>query len=387
MLATATASLTRRTPGLLRCFSSVPSFKAADLTVTTTTAPKEKPDPETLKFGEKFSDHMLEIDWTEEEGWGKPTISQYKNLSLSPAITGLHYGIQCFEGMKCYHNAGDDSLKLFRPDKNMARLNSSMNRLAMPQFDSNEMIELLKKFCEVEKDWVPKGQGYSLYLRPTAIGTQPFLGVDVSRSVKLFVIASPVGPYYRTGFNPVSLYADKENKRAWPGGVGSFKVGGNYGPTIAPAKEAMEKGYNQILWMWGDDDEVTECGAMNLFFVIKNEEGKKELWTGPLTRGDILPGVTRDSILSLARTSWDDVTVREEFPNMKQIRKASEEGRLLESFGAGTAAVVAPINRIFYDGKDIEIPATGEITQRIWDSLNAIYYGESEGPEGWSVKV
>jgi len=139
--------------------------------------------------------------------------------------------------------------------------------------------------------------------------------------------------------------------------------------------------------MWGDDDEVTECGAMNLFFVLLNEEGKKELWTAPLTRGDILPGVTRDSILSLARNKWDDITVREEFPNMKQIRKAGEEGRLLESFGAGTAAVVAPINKIFYDGKDIEIPATGEITQRIWDELNGIYYGEEEGPEGWSVKV
>jgi len=185
-----------------------------------------------------------------------------------------------------------------------------MERLAMPTFDGDELTSLLKEFCKVEKSWVPQGSGYSLYLRPTAIGTHPFLGVDVSAHVKIFVIASPVGPYYPQGFKPVSLYADSVNKRAWPGGVGGFKVGGNYGPTIQPAKEAMAKGYNQVLWMWGQEDEVTECGAMNLFFVVE-EEGKRVLITAPLDRGDILPGVTRRSILELAE-GWEGVEVREE---------------------------------------------------------------------------
>jgi branched-chain amino acid aminotransferase len=305
---------------------STSSFIASELTITPTTSPKEKLPKEELSFGDSFSDHMMEIDWTKEGGWGKPRISEYANLELSPASTGLHYGeadgrcqhevanyhtppwtlyhhfthlaffvipdtlphspflcsvfsslsllyrflsgIQCFEGMKCY-STSKGGLRLFRPDRNMARLNSSMNRLAMPSFDGGELTSLLKEFCKVEESWVPQGAGYSLYLRPTAIGTHPFLGVDVSAHVKLFVIASPVGPYYPQGFKPVSLYADSVNKRAWPGGVGGFKLGGNYGPTIEPAKEAMAMGYNQVLWMWGDNDEVTECGAMNLFFVLE----------------------------------------------------------------------------------------------------------------------
>ncbi|GMH60560.1 hypothetical protein TrLO_g7878 [Triparma laevis f. longispina] len=361
-------------------------FHASDLTIKTRTSPpREKSPKEQLAFGKEFSDSMLTIDWTRDGGWGKPVIEEYGDLAISPAATGLHYGIQCFEGMKCYFSPSDDSLRLFRPDLNMVRMNSSMQRLAMPGFDGDEMIELLKRFCEVEKEWVPKGAGYSLYLRPTAIGTHPFLGVDVSDHVKLFVIASPVGPYYPTGFKPVSLFADSTNKRAWPGGVGSFKVGGNYGPTILPAKEAMEKGFNQILWMFGDDDEVTECGAMNLFFVVQ-EGDKKVLWTAPLSRGDILPGVTRKSIIDLCE-SWDGIEVRETFPKMPEIKKASQEGRLLEAFGAGTAAVVSPIERINYNGFDINIPATGELTSKVWDELNGIYYGDVEGPDGWSVRV
>ena len=177
-----------------------------------------------------------------------------------------------------------------------------MSRLAMPSFDSDELIKLLKEYVKVEKDWVPSLPGYSLYLRPTAIGTHPYLGVDVSDHVTLYVIASPVGPYYPTGFKPVSLLADSLNARAWPGGVGCYKVGGNYGPTIKPARAAMEGGYSQVLWMYGPDDEVTECGAMNLFFVVE-EGGGRVLWTPPLSRGDILPGVTRDSIINLCKVS------------------------------------------------------------------------------------
>jgi len=333
---------------------------------------------------------MLEIDWTADAGWGKPKISEFKNLSLSPASTGLHYGIQCFEGMKCYSPAsgsGSSSLRLFRPDMNMARLNTSMARLAMPEFDGPELTACISALCKVDQAWVPKGDGYSLYLRPTAIGTHPFLGVDTSSHVKLFVICSPVGPYYRTGFKPVKLYASEKDVRAWPGGTGGFKLGGNYGPTIAPAKEAMAKGYNQVLWMFGDDDDITECGAMNLFFLWINEEGEKELVTPPLTRGDILPGVTRRSILDLS-IKWGDYKVSEKFVSMKDIKKAGDEGRLLEAFGSGTAAVVSPIEHIHYRGSDIKIPATGETTTRIWEELNGIYYGtEKEGDNGWAVEI
>ena len=388
----------RASAGGLRAFSSAApalTFKASDLKITKTTTPKPKPNKETLTFGATFTDHMLEIDWTEKDGWKNPVIRPYEDLKISPASTCLHYGefheklllvvgrfyfnerstnrckihfimccfavrfvhplspflsgIQCFEGMKCYNSAPSSptptSLRLFRPDCNMARLNSSMDRLNMPTFDSPELISLISTLVRLEKDWVPQGDGYSLYLRPTAIGTHPFLGVDVSKSVKLYVICSPVGPYYRTGFAPVKLYCDSDNVRAWPGGTGGYKVGGNYGPTIKPAKAAMAKGYNQVLWMFGPDDEITECGAMNLFFVWVNEDGVKEIITPPLTRGDILPGVTRRSILHLAQ-GWGTHKISEEFVTMGRIAKASKEGRLLEAFGAGTAAVVSPIATI-----------------------------------------
>ena len=330
------------------------SFRASDLVVEAAKKGKEKLPPGELTFGSTYTDHMLEVDWDEASGWGQPKISQFSDLKVSPASSCLHYGIQCFEGMKCYLSDGVASgtggrLRLFRPELNMKRLNDSMQRLAMPGFDGGEMIELIKELVRIDKSWVPEGDGYSLYLRPTAIGTHPYLGVDVSKAVKLFVICSPVGPYYPQGFKPVSLYADSENKRAWPGGTGSYKVGGNYGPTILPAKDAMAKGYNQVLWMFGDDDQVTECGAMNLFFVI-SEGGEKVLQTAPLGRGDILPGVTRRSVLDLAE-GWDGVKVRETFPKMKDIQKAKEEGRLLEAFGTGTAAVVSPISRIYYRGQ------------------------------------
>ena len=369
---------------------SGPSFRAADVQIVKTSSPKVQPPKETLTFGTTFTDHMLEIDWTEKDGWHKPVIRPYEDLKISPASTCLHYGIQCFEGMKAYSSSPSSptpaALRLFRPDCNMERLNSSMNRLNMPNFDSNELIKLIRNLVSIDAAWVPPGDGYSLYLRPTAIGTHPFLGVDVSKSVKLFVICSPVGPYYRTGFAPVKLYCDAANVRAWPGGTGAYKVGGNYGPTIAPARAAMAKGYNQVLWMFGPDDEITECGAMNLFFVWINERGEKEIVTPPLTRGDILPGVTRRSILHVAK-EWNTHKITEEFISMKRIAKASREGRLLEAFGAGTAAVVSPIKCINYMGEDLDIPAVGGVTQRIWDQMNAIYYGNKEGPKGWSVMV
>ena len=175
--------------------------------------------------------------------------------------------------------------------------------------------------------------------------------------------------------------------RAWPGGTGNSKVGGNYASTMKPAAEAAANGYSQVLWLFGENDEATEVGSMNVFFFMINEKtGQPELVTPPLTRGDILPGVTRASILDLARM-WGEFDVSERFPTMAEIQKASEDDRLLEVFGAGTAAVVTPVECIQYKGKDIEIPAVGEITQRVWDEITGIQYGKLQGPPGWVVKV
>jgi branched-chain amino acid aminotransferase group II len=229
--------------------------------------------------------------------------------------------------MKAYKDS-KGKVRLFRPDKNIERLNNSMTRLAMPPIEGNNgFLECLKDLIRLDESWVPDKEGYSLYIRPTAIGTSPVLGVHASEDVKLYAILSPVGPYYPTGFQPVKLLADAKNVRAWPGGVGNTKVGGNYAPTIQPSQEAAKKyGANQILWLYGDNHECTEVGAMNIFFVFQNKEtGKPEIATAPLTRGDILPGVTRDSILQLAR-QWKDVTVTERWVTMKEIVDAQKNG-------------------------------------------------------------
>ena len=300
-------------------------------------------------------------------------------------------GLQCFEGMKAYKSLseGDDSVRLFRPDKNMERLSNSMDRLHMPgaDFDRDELTKLIQQLVLLDKDWIPDGEGYSLYIRPTVIATHPYLGLAAPNSLLLYVITSPVGPYYKSGFDPIKLTADTPYVRAWPGGTGSNKVGGNYAPTMKAAAQAAKEGYSQVLWLY--NDEITEVGAMNLFLVMTNKDtGRKELITPPLSRGDILPGVTRASIIDLAKTTWDDVDVYERFPNMSEVVKASNESRLLEVFGAGTAAVVTPVSCIRYKGNDIEIPTAdgaGEITQRVWDQLTGIQYGKLEGPPGWSI--
>lgn len=198
---------------------------------------------------------------------------------------------------------------------------------------------------------------------------------------------SPVGPYYKTGFKPVRLTADTPFVRAWPGGTGNAKVGGNYAPTMKAQALAAKQGYQQVLWLFGDNDEITEVGAMNVFFFLINEHtNRPELVTAPLTRGDVLPGVTRDSILYLAR-QWGDFDVSERYATMPEIVQAAADGRLLEAFGAGTAAVVSPIEAIQYKGRDVHVPAVGEVTKRVWDQITGIQYGKIEGPEGWSVKI
>ncbi len=326
-------------------------------------------------------------------------------------------GLACFEGMKAYKTIPDESLCLFRPDRNMHRLSNSMERLQLPghDFDKNELIECIKELVRVDKKWIPTGEGYSLYLRPTVIATHRFLGLSAPENLLLYVITSPVGPYYKSGFDPVRLTADSHYVRAWPGGTGNCKVrqlneindnkyihhsfdmshsvdtilqvAGNYGPTMKPQALATEAGYQQVVWLFGEDDTITEVGAMNIFFFLINKEtGRKELVTPPLTRGDILPGVTRESILELAR-SWDEFDVVERFPTMPEIRQAAEDGRLLESFGAGTAAVVSPISCIQYKGVDIDIPATGDLTKRVWNEITGIQYGKMEDRKGWNIRI
>ncbi|MCJ1357353.1 MAG: hypothetical protein MMC33_007349 [Icmadophila ericetorum] len=361
------------------------------LSITKTTTPKELQSPERLVFGKTFSDHMLSVEWTASQGWLPARITPYQNLSLDPATCVFHYAFECFEGMKAYKDK-TGQIRLFRPDKNMARLNSSASRIALPTVEPNALIELISKFVTVDERFIPSQKGYSLYLRPTLIGTQRSLGVGPPGSALLYVIACPVGPYYPTGFKAISLEATDYAVRAWPGGVGNRKLGANYAPCVVPQIQAAARGFHQNLWLFGEEEYVTEVGTMNLFVaMIDKATGKKELATAPLD-GTILEGVTRDSVLALARERLvpEGWVVSERKVRMGEMAEAADEGRLIEVFGTGTAAVVSPVRSISWKGRLVDCglkegSEVGELTQRMKDWVEGIQYGEEE--HEWSYKV
>ena len=340
---------------------------------------------------------MLSIEWTAGQGWLPPRITPYQNLSLDPATCVFHYAFECFEGMKAYKSPNNpDELRLFRPDKNMERLNGSSARIALPTFDGKALIELIGQLCRKDARFIPDQKGYSLYLRPTMIGTQRTLGVGPPGSALLYVIASPVGPYYSSGFKAINLEATDYAVRAWPGGVGNKKLGANYAPCIVPQLQAAKNGFHQNLWLFGKEEYVTEVGTMNLFVCIRDKKtGQKELITAPLD-GTILEGVTRDSVLQLARERIEGDSklgwkVSERYLTMKEIAEAEDEGRLIEVFGAGTAAIVSPVRKISWKGRLIDCglkpeEEAGEIAAIMKKWIEDIQYGEEPG-NPWSVKI
>ncbi|KAF2638158.1 branched-chain amino acid aminotransferase II [Massarina eburnea CBS 473.64] len=371
--------------------TSIKDIDPAKLSITKTTTPKALLPPEELIFGRNFTDHMLSLEWTASEGWLPGKITPYQNLSLDPATCVFHYAFECFEGMKAYKDK-NGGIRLFRPDKNMARLNKSSARIALPTFDSDALIDLISTFVKLDERFIPDMRGYSLYLRPTMIGTQRTLGVGPPASALLYVIASPVGPYYPTGFKAVSLEATDYAVRAWPGGVGDKKLGANYAPCILPQMQAASRGFHQNLWLFGEEEYITEVGTMNLFAAIKNKEtGQPELLTAPLD-GTILEGVTRDSVLGLARERLEPRgwKVDERKFTMKQVSDAADEGRLMEVFGAGTAAIVSPVRRISWKGRLVECGLedkveAGPIALQMKEWMEAIQYGDED--HAWSYKV
>ncbi|KAH8428861.1 branched-chain amino acid aminotransferase, cytosolic [Aspergillus melleus] len=364
--------------------SQLAGLDPAKLAVTKTTTPKELTAAKDLVFGKTFTDHMLSIEWSADKGWHTPQIVPYQNLSLDPSACVFHYAFECFEGMKAYKDS-KGQIRLFRPDKNMERFNKSSSRIALPTVDGEALTKLIGEFVNLDSRFIPDARGYSLYLRPTMIGTQKTLGVGPPGSALLFVIASPVGPYYPTGFKAISLEATDYAVRAWPGGVGDKKLGANYAPCVLPQLNAASRGFQQNLWLFGEEEYVTEVGTMNLFVALKNKEtGQKELVTAPLD-GTILEGVTRDSVLELARErlvpkGW---TVSERKIRMSEVAEAADEGRLVEVFGSGTAAIVSPVRSISYRGKSVdcglkENEEAGEIALQMKNWIEGIQYGDED---------
>lgn len=353
-----------------------------DIPVTLTTNPKKKPEDESkLGFGKIFTDHMFIMDYEQGRGWHDARVVPYGPFVMDPACTVFHYAQEIFEGMKCYRRK-DGGLNLFRPRDNFARMNRSAERMGMPKIDVEEAMAGLIALLKADADWVPSAPGTSLYIRPTMISTDVMLGVHASRTYRFFIICSPSGAYYAKGLAPVGIYVEPELVRAVKGGVGFTKTGGNYAASILAGDIAEKKGYEQVLWLDGKENKyIEEVGSMNMFFKFKDA-----LVTPPLL-GSILGGITRDSIIKLAK--YKNIPVDERRITVQDVFDAADNGTLEEAFGSGTAAVVSPVGRLAWNDREITIFSgnIGTLTQDFYDTLTGIQYGEREDPFGWVVKI
>ena len=342
---------------------------------------KAKPDTASLGFGKYFSDYMFEMDYHSDLGWFNPRITPYAPLTLEPSAMVFHYGQAIFEGMKAY-KAVDGSIQLFRPEKNMKRFNESCDRLCIPQIDEEFLLEGIKQLITTEKEWVPDGEGTSLYIRPFIFSTEAYLGVRPANQYKLLVILSPSGAYYGSQLSPVKIYVEEQYVRAVIGGVGHVKTAGNYAASLKAQKKADAGGYAQILWLDAKENKyVEEVGSMNIFFKINGEV------VTPKLNGSILPGVTRDSVIELLKY-WN-IPVREERISIEEVFAAHKRGELEEVFGAGTAAVISPVGELTWKDQSITINDNriGQLSQDIYDEMTGIQLGKKEDPFNWTVKV
>ena len=344
-------------------------------------ARKAKPAEDALGFGKYFTDHMFMMVWDKEKGWHDIKICPYQRFHLDPAALIFHYAQAIFEGMKAYREE-DGQMFLFRPQDNFERMNRSAQRLCMPRFPVEKMVQWLKALVYLDRDWVPTAPGASLYIRPTMIGVNPALGVQPASVYYFYIIASPVGAYYAEGFNPTKIYVSDEESRAAKGGVGNVKAAGNYAASLYTEEVAKKAGYTQVLWLDACEHRYCEeVGTSNIFFVVGDE-----LVTPPLD-GTILPGITRDSVIKLAE-SWG-VRVAQRPIAIDEVFAASKDGRLTEAFATGTAAVISPVGELAFKGETYVINGgrVGELAQRLYNELQAIQHGRAADPFKWVVRV
>lgn len=349
--------------------------------VELTKNPKQKPDPDSLRFGTVFTDHMFVMDYDPENGWHDGKIVPYGPLALDPATVVFHYGQEMFEGLKAYKTK-EGKVQLFRPDMNAKRTNNTNKRMCIPQIDEQMYIDAIKELVAVDKDWIPQKPDTALYIRPFIIGTDKFLGVAASNTYKFIIILSPVGPYYESGLAPTRIYVENEFVRSAPGGTGYAKIGGNYAAAMIAEQKAHDMGYDQVLWLDAKEGKyVEEIGTSNAFFKIDGE-----LYTAPL-EGTILPGITRDSMITVMK-DWG-YKVNEVRFTIEDVFKAAEEGRLEEVFATGTAAVISPVGELYWNDRHIVINNNeiGELSQKLYDELYGIQTGEKADTKGWIVPV
>lgn len=335
-----------------------------------------------LGFCKYFTDHMVAIQWDKAQGWHDAQVHAYGPLALDPAAGVLHYGQEIFEGIKAYRHA-DGSIWTFRPEANGARLQRSAARLALPQLPIAEFVESLRQFIAVDHAWVPSAPESSLYFRPFMIATEGFLGVRAANAAGYYVIAGPAGAYFHGGVKPVSIWLSEDYARAGKGGTGAAKCGGNYAASLLPQQEAYAQGCSQVLFLDPVEGKyLEELGGMNVFLVYK--DGRI---VTPELSGSILEGITRSSILQLARDRG--LKVEERKVSIDEVKDGMTSGDIAEVFACGTAAVVTPIGELKGKGfvvGDINAPA-GEVTMAIRKELTDIQYGRLPDRHGWMVKL
>lgn len=337
---------------------------------------KSLPAAKDLGFGQHFTDHWFYTKYHSERGWFESVVEPYREISLNPAAGVLHYGQALFEGMKAFRRQ-DGQVALFRPDFNVLRLEEGARRLCLESPPRALFLEGLKELLLADERWVPADEGCSLYIRPTLIGTEPFLGVRPSREVLFYIILSPVGSYYATGTAPVLIWVEDQAVRAAPGGLGATKAGANYAASLQAALEAKKKGYAQVLWLDSEHKGIEEVGTMNVFFVFKDEI------ITPALNGSILAGGVRDSVLKLLRAQGKKVEERR--LTMDELLFREKKGELVEAFGTGTAAVISPIGELAYRGGSMTIHGgkTGPLSQALFDEITGLQRGTRPDPFGW----
>lgn len=347
------------------------------LTITKADQLQTKPDDAKLGFGSIFTDHMFNMDYNPQDGWHNPRIEPYASIDMDPATMVLHYGQAVFEGLKAFRTESG-AIQLFRPKDNFKRMNNSSRLMCIPDIDEAFVLDALKQLLVIEKNWVPSAPETSLYIRPTIIAMDPFLGVRASDTYRFFIILSPVGAYYAEGFNPVKIWVSKNHVRAVRGGVGEAKTPGNYAASLFAADQAHQQGYTQVLWLDGIEQQyIEEVGAMNIFFVIDDE-----LIT-PMLSGSILSGITRGTVIALAKM-WN-LKVVERKISITEVMDAHASGKLKEIFGSGTAAVISPVGELNYNEQVITIGGgkVGPMANKFYKSISDIQYGKAKDPAGW----
>jgi branched-chain amino acid aminotransferase len=352
-----------------------------NISITLSTTHKPKPQDDKLVFGKTFTDHMFVMDYSADQGWHDPQIIPYQPIQLDPSAMIFHYGQTVFEGLKAYLSK-EGKILLFRPERNMQRMNQSNDRLVIPKIDEKLVLEGLKQLILVDREWIPKSEGTSLYIRPFIISTEPSLGVHPASSYKFIIILCPVGSYYKEGIHPIKIAVESRYVRAVAGGTGTAKTAGNYASSLKAQEVAEESGYSQVLWLDGVEKKyVEEVGSMNIFFKING------VVVTPVLNGSILEGVTRNSIIQLLK-HWN-IPVEERRIAIDEVYQAHKEGKLEEVFGTGTAAVISPVGELLWNNEKIIVSEgkTGELSMKLYNTLTAIQVGNEPDPFGWVMEV